>query len=99
MSILKFIEYNFGLESINARDLSSNNILNAFNFDKQPENSSQIVANLLEEYKSNITNTTFFKIENIRFIFNIYLSIFIVVILSFLFLLFIIKNGLIKISY
>ena len=99
LSILKFIEYNFGLESINARDLSSNNILNAFNFDKQPENSSQVVANLLEEYKSNITNTTFFKIENIRFIFNIYLSIFIIVILSFLFLLFIIKNGLIKISY
>src|ERR687898_925473 len=92
LSILKFIEYNFGLESINARDLSSNNILNAFNFDKQPENSSQIVANLLEEYKSNITNTTFFKIENIRFIFNIYLSIFIIVILSFLFLLFIIKK-------
>ena len=99
MSILKFIEYNFGLESINTKDISSNNILNAFDFDKQPENSSEIVANLLEEYKSNITNTTFFKLENIRFIFNIYLSIFIVVILSFLFLLFIIKNGLIKISY
>src|ERR671910_257719 len=93
LSILKFIEYNFGLESISARDLSSNNILNAFNFDIQPENASQIVANLLEEYKSDITNTTFFKIENIRFIFNIYLSIFIIVILSFLFLLFIIKNG------
>ncbi len=98
LSILKFIEYNFGLESINARDLSSNNILNAFNFDKQPGNSTEIVSNLLEEYQSNIiTNTTFFKIENIHFTFNIYLSILIVVILSFLFFLFIIKNRLIKI--
>jgi len=97
LSILKFIEYNFSLESINARDLSSNNILNAFNFDKQTKNSSEIVANLLEEYQSNITNTTVFKIENIHFIFNIYLSILIGVILSFLFLLIIIKNGLIKI--
>lgn len=95
-SILKFIEYNFGLESINARDLSSNNILNAFDFDKQPENSSEIVLNLLKEYQPNITNTAFFKIENIYFTFNIYLSILVVVILSFLFLLFIIKNRLIK---
>jgi phospholipase C len=97
LSILKFIEYNFGLESINARDLLSNNILNAFNFDKQPGNSTEIVSNLLEEYRSNITNTTFFKIENIHFTFNIYLSIFIIVTLSMLFLLFIIKYRLIKI--
>ena len=96
-SILKFIEYNFGLGSVNAKDLSANNILNVFNFDKKTENSSEIVANLLKEYQANITNTTVFKIENIHFMFNIYLSIFIVVILSFLFLIIIIKNGLIKI--
>lgn len=97
LSILKFIDYNFGLESSNVRDISSNNILNAFNFDKQWENSSEIVANLLEEYESNITSTTFFNIENIRFTFNIYLFIFVVVIFSFLIVLVIIKNRSIKI--
>ena len=96
LSILRFIEYNFGLESINARDLSSNNILNVFDFNKQPENSDEIVSDLLEEYQSNITNTTFFKNENIHFTFNIYLSILIFIIISFLFLLFIRKNHLIK---
>lgn len=88
LSLLKFIEYNFGLGSINARDLLSNNILNAFNFTQQPKNSTEFVKNLLEKYETTITNTTIFNVENIHFIFNIYLYILMVIIGSFLALLF-----------
>jgi len=35
-SILKFIEYNFNLPSLSARDANANNILNAFNFSQIP---------------------------------------------------------------
>ena len=97
LSILKFIEYNYGLEYINMRDLSSNNLLNVFNFNKKPQNSSQIVTDLIEHYESNITNTTYFKIDNIRYTFNIYLSIFIVVIISIIILIFVKRNRLIRI--
>ncbi len=92
MSLLKFIEYNFGIDPINARDLSSNNILNAFNFTQQPKNSTEIVSNLLEKYETTITNTTFFNIENIHFIFNVYLYILILIISSFLVIVFIKKK-------
>lgn len=91
MSLLKFIEYNFGINPINARDLSSNNILNAFDFTQQPKNSTEIVSNLLEKYETTITNTTIFNIENIHFIFNIYLYILILIISSFLVIVFIKK--------
>jgi phospholipase C len=97
LSILKFIEYNFGLESINARDSTSNNILNAFNFNKTQQNSNEIVENLLGKYEASVTSTTSFKKENINFIFNIYSSIFILVILSFLLGLFNYKNRFLKI--
>ncbi|HET7642282.1 MAG TPA: alkaline phosphatase family protein, partial [Nitrososphaeraceae archaeon] len=91
LSLLKFIEYNFGLGSINTRDLSSNNILSAFNFKKQPQNSTELVKNLLEKYETTITSTNLFNKGNIHFIFNIYLYILMLIITSFLALIFIKK--------
>ena len=35
-SILKFIEYNFGLKPLSTRDAGANNILNALDFEQQP---------------------------------------------------------------
>ena len=35
-SILKFIEYNYGLPPLSTRDANANNILNAFNFSQMP---------------------------------------------------------------
>jgi phospholipase C len=39
-SILKFIEYNYGLSALSARDAYANNMLNAFNFSQSPRNAS-----------------------------------------------------------
>ena len=38
-SILKFIEYNYGLSSLSVRDANANNMLNAFDFKKPPRES------------------------------------------------------------
>ena len=92
LSILKFIEYNFNLESIHRRDSSSNNILAAFDFNKLPRNSSESVSNLLENYQTNITKTTPVLKENISFTFNLYLIVLISAVSVFLFLRFIYKN-------
>jgi phospholipase C len=92
LSILKFIEYNFNLESIDGRNSSSNNILAAFDFNKPPRNSSESVSNLLENYQTNITKTKPVLKENISFTFNLYLIVLIFVVLVFLFLRFIIKK-------
>jgi phospholipase C len=35
-SILKFVEWNFGLHSLTSRDANANNLLNAFNFQQTP---------------------------------------------------------------
>src|SRR4029079_5268996 len=35
-SILKFIEYNYGLPPLSTRDANANNLLNAFNFSQMP---------------------------------------------------------------
>ena len=37
-SILKFIEYNYGLSPLSTRDAYANNLLNAFNFNQAPRN-------------------------------------------------------------
>jgi phospholipase C len=81
LSILKFIEYNFNLKSIESRDSLSNNILPAFDFNKSPRNSSEIVSKLLENYQSNITNTKPVIKENISFTFNIYLTVLVCIML------------------
>ncbi len=39
-SILKFIEYNYGLSPLSTRDASANNLLNAFDFDQAPRKAS-----------------------------------------------------------
>jgi phospholipase C len=92
LSILKFIEYNFNLNPIDSRDSLSNNILPAFDFNKPPRNSSEIVSKLLENYQSNITNTKPVIKENISFTFNIYSTVLVCIILFFLFLRFIPKK-------
>jgi phospholipase C len=92
LSILKFLEYNFNLKSLNIKDSLSNNILAAFDFDKPPRSSSESLANLLEHYQNNITKKTPVVKENIFFIFNIYLIVLVCIILFLLFLLFIIKK-------
>ena len=81
LSILKFIEYNFNLNPIDSRDSLSNNILPAFDFNKPPRNSNEIVSKLLENYQSNITNTKPVIKENISFTFNIYLTVLVCIIL------------------
>jgi phospholipase C len=90
LSILKFIEYNFNLESIDGRNSLSNNILAAFDFNKPPRNSSESVSALLENYQTNITKTNPVLKENISFTFNLYLIVLIFVLSVFLFLRFII---------
>jgi phospholipase C len=92
LSILKFIEYNFNLESINGRDSLSNNILAAFDFNKPPRNSSESVSNLLENYQTNTTKNKPVLKENISFTFNLYLIVLIFVVSVFLFLRFIIQK-------
>lgn len=96
LSIVKFIEYNFNLKSIDTRDSLSNNILAAFNFDNPPRNSSESIANLLENYQSNMTKKKPVIKENIFFTFNIYLIVLICIVLFFLFLRFIIKKEIIS---
>jgi phospholipase C len=90
LSILKFIDYNFNLESIDRRNSLSNNILAAFDFKKIPRNSSESVSTLLENYQTNITKTNPVLKENISFTFNLYLIVLIFVLSVFLFLRFII---------
>jgi phospholipase C len=92
LSILKFIEYNFNLESIDGRNSLSNNILAAFDFNKPPRNSSESVSNLLENYQTNITKMQPVLKENISFTFNLYLIVLISVVSVFLFLRFIIQK-------
>ncbi len=44
-SILKFIEYNYGLPPLSARDANANNILNAFNFSQMPREPPKFISN------------------------------------------------------
>ena len=92
LSIVKFIEYNFNLKSIDIRDSLSNNILGAFDFDKPPRNSNESVAKLVENYQTTITNKKPIIKENIFFTFNIYLVVLVSIILFYLLLRFIIKK-------
>ena len=96
LSILKFLEYNFNLKSLNIKDSLSNNILAAFDFEKSPRSSSDSLANLLEHYQNNITKKNPVVKENIFFTFNIYLIVLVCTILFLLFLLFIIKKEIVQ---
>src|ERR687897_985342 len=81
LSIVKFIEYNFNLKSIDMRDSLSNNILGAFDFDKPPRKSNESVAKLVENYETTITKKKPITKENIFFTFNIYLIVLVCIIL------------------
>ena len=92
LSIVKFIEYNFNLKSVDIRDSLSNNILGAFDFDKPPRNSNESVAKLVENYQTTITKKKPIIKENIFFTFNIYLIVLVCIILFPLILRFILKK-------
>ncbi|HEX5981306.1 MAG TPA: alkaline phosphatase family protein [Nitrososphaeraceae archaeon] len=92
LSIVKFIEYNFNLKSIDIRDSLSNNILGAFDFDKPPRNSNESVAKLVENYQTTITKKKPITKENIFFTFNIYLIVLVCIILFPLILRFILNK-------
>lgn len=92
LSIVKFIEYNFNLKSIDMRDSLSNNILGAFDFDKPPRNSNESVAKLVENYQTTITKKKPITKENIFFTFNIYLIVLVCIILFPLILRFILNK-------
>ena len=91
LSIVKFIEYNFNLKSVD-RDSLSNNILGAFDFDKPPRNSNESVANLVENYQTTITKKKPIIKENIFFTFNIYLIVLVCIVSFPLILRFILKK-------
>lgn len=91
LSIVKFIEYNFNLKSVD-RDSLSNNILGAFDFDKPPRNSNESVANLVENYQTTITKKKPIIKENIFFTFNNYLIVLVCISLFPLILRFILKK-------
>lgn len=64
-SILRFIEYNYGLQPLSTRDANANNIINAFNFSQFPrqppvfdsgksQNSLEVNEKIMEATSSNI---------------------------------------------
>jgi hypothetical protein len=57
-SILKFIEYNYNLSSIGTRDAMANNLLNAFDFAKEPGEPLTLgkgyIKNLSQEVENNL---------------------------------------------
>ncbi|HJU79486.1 MAG TPA: hypothetical protein VJ599_07990, partial [Nitrososphaeraceae archaeon] len=73
-SILKFIEYNYNISSIGKRDAAANNLLNAFDFTKEPRDplilNSGYVKNLNLEMNKNIM-----KSKNVFIVNLIYLAI------------------------
>jgi phospholipase C len=60
-SILKFIEYNFGMSALSTRDANANNILNAFNFTQAPRNPPILYH---DSTQNAINDTTVFNIKN-----------------------------------
>jgi hypothetical protein len=75
-SILKFIEYNYNLPALNSRDSSANNLLNAFDFNKERTDSGEIIRKLIEKYESRTFQPKEMdKDENIYLIFILYASI------------------------
>ena len=75
-SILKFIEYNYNLPALNSRDSSANNLLNAFDFNRERTDSGEIIRKLIEKYESRTFQPKEMdKDENISLIFMLYASL------------------------
>jgi phospholipase C len=71
-SILKFIEYNYNISSIGKRDAAANNLLNAFDFTKEPRDplilNSGIVKNLNLEMNKNIIKSKYVFVVNLIYL-------------------------------
>lgn len=71
-SILKFIEYNYNISSIGKRDAAANNLLNAFDFTKEPRDplilNSGIVKNLNQEMNKNIIKSKYVFVVNLIYL-------------------------------
>jgi len=75
-SILKFIEYNYNLPALNSRESSANNLLNAFDFNRERTDSGEIIRKLIEKYESRTFQPKEMdKDENISLIFMLYASL------------------------
>ena len=71
-SILRFIEYNYNISSIGKRDAMANNMLNAFDFTKEPRDpltlKSGYVKNLSQEMNKNIIKSKTVPIVNLIYL-------------------------------
>jgi phospholipase C len=73
-SILKFIEYNYNILAMGKRDADANNMMQAFNFTKEPREplilKSDYVRNLTQEIKINMD-----KSKSVTIVYLVYLTI------------------------
>lgn len=77
-SILKFIEYNFGLQPISIRDANANNILNAFDFAQDPSKPVKLNYTSLQDAiqeNGKITNKNGESIYTVKLVYLIVLSV------------------------
>lgn len=73
-SILKFIEYNYNISSIGKRDAMANNLLNAFNFTKEPREPLTLKSGYVKSLNLEI-NKNIMKSKNVFLVNLIYLVI------------------------
>src|SRR6185503_5995056 len=73
-SILKFIEYNYNISSICKRDAVANNLLNAFNFTKEPREPLTLKSGYVKSLNLEI-NKNIMKSKNVSVVNLIYLLV------------------------
>jgi phospholipase C len=73
-SILRFIEYNYNLSSIGKRDAVANNLLNAFNFTKEPRDPLTLKSGYIKSLNLEM-NKNIMKSKNVSVVNLIYLII------------------------
>lgn len=73
-SILKFIEYNYNISSIGKRDAVANNLLNAFNFTKEPREPLTLKSGYVKSLNLEI-NKNIMKSKNVSVVNLIYLLV------------------------
>jgi phospholipase C len=73
-SILRFIEYNYNISSIGKRDAAANNLLNAFNFTKEPRDPLTLKSGYIKSLNLEM-NKNIMKSKNVSVVNLIYLNI------------------------
>jgi hypothetical protein len=73
-SILRFIEYNYNISSIGKRDAVANNLLNAFNFTKEPRDPLTLKSGYITSLNLEM-NKNIMKSKNVSVVNLIYLII------------------------